>query len=48
MRAKLCYLVVVVLLAGIGLWFIGCSSVKPITLTILHTNDSEGYVDPCG
>ena len=33
----------------------GCSSTptatesaKEIRLTILHTNDSNGYVDPCG
>jgi len=21
---------------------------QPITLTILHTNDTSGYLDPCG
>ena len=45
-------LVVLVALAAMGLALFGCSSPtpepKPLELTVLHTNDTLGYTEPCG
>ena len=49
-RAKL------VALAAVGLILFGCSSPvptptptpQPLELTVLHTNDTLGYTEPCG
>ena len=44
--------VVLVALTAMGLALFGCSSPtpepKPLELTVLHTNDTIGYTEPCG
>ena len=44
-------LVVLVALAVVGLAFLGCGSPtpkRPLELTVLHTNDTLGFTEPCG
>jgi hypothetical protein len=44
-------LVVLVALAAVGLTLLGCGSPtprQPLDLTVLHTNDTMGYTEPCG
>ena len=44
-------LVVLVALAVMGLAFLGCGSPtpkRPLELTVLHTNDTLGFTEPCG
>jgi hypothetical protein len=44
-------LVVLVALAVVGLAFWGCGSPAPkgpLELTVLHTNDTVGFTEPCG
>jgi len=44
-------LVVLVALAVVGLAFWGCGSPtpkRPLELTVLHTNDTLGFTEPCG
>ena len=43
--------VALVSLAVVGLAFLGCGSPtpkRPLELTVLHTNDTLGYAEPCG
>jgi hypothetical protein len=43
--------VVLVALAALGLALLGCGSPtpkRPLELTVLHTNDTLGYTEPCG
>jgi hypothetical protein len=47
-RVKFMVLVALVVI-GLALW--GCGSPtpkRPLELTVLHTNDTLGYTDPCG
>lgn len=41
-------LVIAAPLLGCGLLPVDTEPVKEVRLTILHTNDVNGYVDPCG
>ena len=44
-------LAVLVALAVMGLAFLGCGSPtpkRPLKLTVLHTNDTLGFTEPCG
>ena len=44
-------LIVLVALVAMGAAFLGCSSPtprRPLELTVLHTNDTLGFTEPCG
>jgi hypothetical protein len=44
-------LVVLVALTVVGLALLGCGSPtpkQPLELTVLHTNDTLGFTEPCG
>lgn len=44
-------LVVFAVLVAMGLALLGCgspASKRPLELTVLHTNDTMGYTEPCG
>jgi len=35
-------------LSGVAIWSLGAAATEKVTLHLVYTSDTVGYIDPCG